>query len=71
MKSILVVSSVLGFIVASLMVYTAWQHNPQEEFRSGKAVNWSHLLSLWLSWFLPVSFLLSIVGVAFRKLRVN
>ena len=40
--------------IAALMMYFAWQHNPQGEFHSAAGVEWKTWLGLGLVWFLGV-----------------
>jgi len=45
-----------GIVVAGVMMYIAWDHNPQGEFHSGElGVNWADWLFLGFSWFVPVA----------------
>lgn len=41
-----------GFVVSAMMMYFAWQHNPQGEIHSGEVVEWGYLLQIGASWFL-------------------
>lgn len=38
--------------VAALMMYVAWQHNPQGEFHDAEEVHWAAWLAVGWSWFL-------------------
>jgi L-cystine uptake protein TcyP (sodium:dicarboxylate symporter family) len=51
----LLASIFLGFLVAALMMYVAWEHNSQCEIYCEGSVNWLYWLSIGFSWFLPVS----------------
>jgi len=46
-----VVAAIVGLGVSILMVYVAWQHNPQGEFHGEGYVNWLDIGLLGGSWF--------------------
>lgn len=50
----IVAASLLGVVVRGLMMYIAWQHNPQGEFHDVDGVHWLSWLAIGLSWFAPV-----------------
>lgn len=53
-----VVAGLVGFLpgglVATLMLYVAWQHNPQGEFYEGSVVHWGSWLGVGASWFVVI-----------------
>lgn len=61
--------SALGFAVAALAMYAAWDHNPQGEFHElaadGKRlVHWGSWAAVGLSWFVVVFVPLFLIGGA-------
>jgi hypothetical protein len=66
------VAVVFSFLVSSLMLYVAWRHNSQCEFHCSGSIQWSNMVVLFFSWFVPVfcvSYvaLLAISFIFFRK----
>jgi len=49
---ILILSAIVGVILAFIMVYIAWQHNSQCEFYCKDEIFFSRILILWFSWFI-------------------
>lgn len=45
----------LGFCLGALMLYVAWDHNPQGEFRDETGVHWLAWLGIGFSWFIAVA----------------
>ena len=48
-------------LVGGLMMYIAWQHNPQGEFHGTNGVEWSAWLLVGASWFVPVTVAAAVV----------
>jgi len=46
-----ILSTIVGVMLAFVMVYIAWQHNPQCEFYCKDEIFYSRILILWFSWF--------------------
>ena len=66
------VAVVFSSLVSSFMLYVAWQHNPQCEFHCNGSIEWSNIVVLIFSWFVPVfcvSYLapLAVALLFFRK----
>ncbi|TOH03350.1 hypothetical protein CGI90_24570 [Vibrio parahaemolyticus] len=52
----------VGFVI----LYAAWQHNPQNQYHSGSHIDFGYLAGLWLFWcvgatlaFMPVIWLIA------------
>ena len=56
-----VAGSVLGALVGGLMMYIAWQHNPQGEFHDIDGVHWLSWVGVGLSWFVAVLVVVTVV----------
>jgi large-conductance mechanosensitive channel len=52
MKTNLIVSTIIGIILAFLMMYIAWEHNPQYEFHYEKTIHFGSLIIIGVSWFI-------------------
>ena len=50
MKNNIIISTIVGTIVAFLMMYIAWKHNPQCEIDEKGVINFEYLLSIGISW---------------------
>lgn len=57
----------IGLLVAALMMYVAWQHNPDGVFHEAGAIHGPWFL-LGIAWFAPFLFLGALIGalLAFR-----
>lgn len=53
--AILVVFTLFGLLVGGLMMYAAWQHNPQGEFHDETGVHWGYWLLLGFLWFIFIT----------------
>ena len=53
----------VGFMVASVMSYLGWRLNPSGIYHSDLGTNWRFVWDTWISWFLPVSVVASVVSV--------
>lgn len=56
-KSVLIISACAGFVVAGLLMWMAWEHNPQCEIHCAEqGIDWGYWLALgaggWLLGFL-------------------
>ncbi len=60
----LYVSLFVAFLVSSVVLYAALQHNPQGEFYSldNGRIEFAYIAMLFFSWFIPVFIVCSIVG---------
>ena len=56
MKTTLFISAFVGVVVATFMMYVAWEHNPQQIVHSEDAIHYGYLISIGASWFI-VTFL--------------
>jgi hypothetical protein len=54
-------STSLGLLVASAMSFLDWRLNPGGIFHSETGTNWHVVWETWLSWFIPVFFLVGAV----------
>lgn len=52
MRRTLTLAGAAGLVLAGVMMYIAWQHNPQGEFHSAGRVEWGPWLSLGAIWFM-------------------
>ncbi len=68
MSKNLIMSSVLGLLVAAFMMNAAWQHNPQGEIHSEGFIDWGYWLLIGFTWFLPVFIVTGLVGLLFSWL---
>ncbi|OYV05054.1 MAG: hypothetical protein CFE26_13605 [Verrucomicrobiales bacterium VVV1] len=70
MSKNLLISSMLGLLVAAFMMNAAWRHNSHGEIHSDGAVDWSYWLLIGFSGFLPVFVVSGLLGlVVIRFLR--
>ena len=49
-----------GISVGALMMFIAWQHNPQGEFHEGRVIHWQALLTVGVGWCLVVTAVVAI-----------
>lgn len=49
------VGAATGLSIAALMMYVAWQHNPQGEFHDESAVHWLAWISIGAGWLVAVA----------------
>jgi len=57
-------AGLLGILVGGLMMYIAWQHNPQGTFHDVDGIHWVSWLAIGVSWFAAVSvFATVVIGV--------
>lgn len=68
MKKALLTSIIIALIPAVLMMQIAWEHNPQGEIHLNGNIDWSYLLLIGFSWFLPAFIVVFIVISAFKYL---
>lgn len=52
MRRMILLSSLPGVILGGVMMYIAWEHNPQGEFHTEAGLEWSRWLGLGALWFL-------------------
>ena len=52
MKSNLIISTTVGVILAMLMMYIAWKHNPQYEIHDKEVINFWYWITIGFSWFI-------------------
>ena len=54
----------MGLIVALVMSYLDWQHNPEGIFHNEIGTNWDIVLDTAASWFVPVALVSSVLSIA-------
>lgn len=54
----------LGVVVAALMMYVAWEHNPQGEFHDETGIHWFYWLGIGFSWFATIAGLPCLIAAA-------
>ena len=57
----LLLSVLAGVFVGAVMMYLAWEHNPQCEFHCEGTIYWGHWFLIGVSWAIPVVVVLFIV----------
>src|SRR5262245_3640712 len=67
-------SILLGLLAASLMMFVAWEHNPQGAFHEDHldgttTIHWGDWGLIGLSWFLPVAAAPLVLGAIVRAVR--
>lgn len=60
---ILAVFTLIGFVVATFMMYVGWQHNSQGEFHNETGIYWGYWLLLGFSWFIAITGIPYAVGI--------
>ena len=54
----------MGLIVALVMSYLDWQHNPEGIFHNEIGTNWGFVLDTAVSWFVPVALVSCVLSIA-------
>jgi len=62
MRKNLIISSTVGLILALLMMYVAWKHNPQYEIVDDGVIDFKYWIEIGLSWFI-VAFVIVFVVI--------
>ena len=62
MRKNLIISSTVGLILALLMMYVAWEHNPQCEIVDDGVINFKYWIEIGFSWFI-VAFVIVFVVI--------
>ena len=57
------VALVLGVVVGAFVMFTAWDHNAQNEVHSAAGIHWGHWLSLGLGGFAPGAVVGGLLGL--------
>jgi len=52
MKRTLLLSTLVGTILATVMMYVAWKHNAQGEIYTNETIDFSYWFTIGFSWFL-------------------
>jgi len=52
MRKNLIISSTVGLSLALLMMYVAWEHNPQCAIVDNGIIDFKHWIEIGLSWFI-------------------
>ena len=50
-----------GLVVASVMTSLDYRRNPSGIFHGEAGVQWNHVLETWVSWFMPVTLLSTVL----------
>jgi len=61
MKKNLIISSIVGLSLALLMMYVAWEHNPQCEIVDDGVIHFKYWIEIGLSWFIVAFVILFVV----------
>jgi len=64
MRKNIIISSTIGLILALLMMYVAWEHNPQCEIVDDGIIDFKYWIEIGLSWFI-VAFVIVFVVINF------
>ena len=64
MKKNIIISSTVGLSLALLMMYVAWEHNPQCEIVDDGVIDFKYWIEIGLSWFI-VAFVIVFVVINF------
>jgi len=64
MRKNLIISSTVGLILALLMMYVVWEHNPQCEIVDDGIIDFKYWIEIGLSWFI-VAFVIVFVVINF------
>ncbi len=72
MKKYLLISAIISFIIASIIIYIAIDHNPMETYcknqTNGECIpNLKNITGLWLSWFIPSFAIIAIIILVISK----
>ena len=62
MKNNILISTIIALIVSTLMMYVAWEHNPQGE------IDFGYLTLLGMSWFVMVFLVIFIIVLIAKKM---
>ena len=60
-KTGVLLGSAIGLIVATTIMYVAWEHNAQGEIHNEAGISWGHWLLIGTGWFVLVAAPLSLV----------
>ena len=66
--SVLAAFTFVGAGVSGLMMYIAWQHNPQGEFYDEFSIHWLSWLGVGFGWFVAVAGVPCLVSAVFTFL---
>jgi len=69
MKKNIIISSIVGLILALLMMYVAWEHNQQCEIVDNGIIHFKHWIEIGLSWFIVAFVILFVVINIIHKIK--
>ena len=52
MKNNIIISTIIGLLFSSVMMYIAWKHNSQYEIHEEGVIDFSYFVSIGVSWFI-------------------
>ena len=70
MKSNIIISAIVGVILALFMMYIAWEHNPQYEIHEKEVIDFWYLIAIGISWFL-LAFVVVFISMIMVKYLIN
>ena len=59
----LLIGACAGAIVAAVMMYIAWDHNPQGVFHENGVIHWRDWLAVGLTWFAVITAFVSALSL--------
>ena len=69
MRKNIIISSIVGLILAFLMMYVAWEHNPQCEIVDDEVINFKYWIEIGLSWFIVAFVIVFVVINIMHKIK--
>ena len=69
MKKNIIISSTVGLILALLMMYLAWEHNPQCEIVDDGVIHFKYWIEIGLSWFIVAFVIVFVVINIIHKIK--
>jgi len=69
MKKNIIISSTVGLILALLMMYLAWEHNPQCEIVDDGVIHFKYWIEIGLSWFIVAFVVVFVVINIIHKIK--
>ena len=52
MKNSIIISTIIGLILAFIIMSIAWEHNPQYETHNGEIIHFKYWITIGFSWFI-------------------
>jgi len=69
MRKNLIISSIVGLILALLMMSIAWKHNPQCEIVDDGVIDFKYWIEIGLSWFVVAFVIIFVVINIIHKIK--